>query len=247
MPSVYLSPSTQQSNLYVIGGTEEYYMNLVADAMEPYLEASGISFGRNTPDMTAASSIRQGNAGGYDLYLAIHSNASPEGMYGELMGTDVFYYPTSRNGKRFAEIIAENFKSIYPYPELVDIRATTALGEVRQPTMPSVLVEVAYHDNEEDADWIVDNINPIARELARSVAEYFGVPFVEPVGNEVGVVNITSGSLNIRSAPSVTAPIIARAGAGERLLIIGEDGDWYRVNYGNKTGFANKRYVVKYS
>ena len=233
MPSVYLSPSTQQSNLYVIGGTEEYYMNLVADAMEPYLEASGISFGRNTPDMTAASSIR--------------SNASPEGMYGELMGTDVFYYPTSRNGKRFAEIIAENFKSIYPYPELVDIRATTALGEVRQPTMPSVLVEVAYHDNEEDADWIVDNINPIARELARSVAEYFGVPFVEPVGNEVGVVNITSGSLNIRSAPSVTAPIIARAGAGERLLIIGEDGDWDRVNYGNKTGFANKRYVVKYS
>ena len=58
MPSVYLSPSTQQSNLYVIGGTEEYYMNLVADAMEPYLEASDIDFGRNTPDMTAASSIR---------------------------------------------------------------------------------------------------------------------------------------------------------------------------------------------
>ncbi len=170
MPSVYLSPSTQQSNLYVIGGTEEYYMNLVADAIEPYLEASGISFGRNTPEMTAASSIRQGNAGGYDLYLAIHSNASPEGMYGELMGTDIFYYPTSRNGKRFAQIIAENFKSIYPYPELVDIRATTALGEVRQPTMPSVLVEIAYHDNEVDADWIVDNIYPIARELARCVA-----------------------------------------------------------------------------
>lgn len=246
MPSVYLSPSTQQSNLYVIGGTEEYYMNLVADAVEPYLEASGISFGRNTPDMTAASSIRQGNAGGYDLYLAIHSNASPEGMYGELMGTDVFYYPTSRNGKRFAQIIAENFKSIYPYPELVDIRATTALGEVRQPTMPSVLVEVAYHDNEEDADWIIDNIDSIGRELARSVAEYFGVPFVEPIGSEVGVVNITSGSLNIRSSPSVTAPIIARAYAGERLLILGEDGDWYRVNYGGKTGFASKRYVVKY-
>ncbi len=246
MPSVYLSPSTQQSNLYVIGGTEEYYMNLVADAMEPYLEASGISFGRNTPDMTAASSIRQGNAGGYDLYLAIHSNASPEGMYGELMGTDVFYYPTSTNGRRFASIIAENFKSIYPYPELVDIRATTALGEVRQPTMPSVLVEIAYHDNEDDADWIVDNIDDIARELARSVAEYFGVPFVEPVGSEVGVVNITSGSLNIRSSPSVTAPIIARAYAGERLLIIGEDDDWYRVNYGGKTGFANKRYVIEY-
>ena len=37
MPSIYLSPSTQQYNEYVNGGSEEYYMNLVADAMEPYL------------------------------------------------------------------------------------------------------------------------------------------------------------------------------------------------------------------
>lgn len=245
MPSVYLSPSTQQNNLYTIGGTEEYYMNLVADAMEPYLEASGISFGRNTPDMTAASSIRQGNAGGYDLYLAIHSNASPEGMYGELMGTDVFYYPTSTNGKRFATIIANNFRTIYPYPELVDIRATTALGEVRQPTMPSVLVETAYHDNEDDANWIVDNIDNIARELSRSVAQYFSVPFVEPLADEIGVVNISNGSLNIRSRPSTAAPIIARAYAGERVQLLGEEGDWFRVNYGGKPGFAARRYIVQ--
>lgn len=244
MPSVYLSPSTQENNLYVIGGTEEYYMNLVADAIEPYLEASDIDFGRNTPEMTAASSIRQGNAGGYDLYLAIHSNASPDRIYGQLMGTDVFYYPTSRNGKRFAEIIADNFKEIYPYPELVDIRATTALGEVRQPTMPSVLVEVAYHDNEDDANWIVDNIDTIARALAESVAEYFGVPFVSPIGAQIGTVNVSSGALNIRRNPLLTAPIVARAYAGEKVQVLGEDGDWYRVNYGGREGYANKRFVV---
>ena len=38
MPSLFLSPSTQDQNPYVIGGSEEYYMNLVADAMEPYLQ-----------------------------------------------------------------------------------------------------------------------------------------------------------------------------------------------------------------
>lgn len=244
MPSVYLSPSTQENNLYVIGGTEEYYMNLIADAMEPYLEASSISFGRNTPDMTAASSIRQGNAGGYDLYLAIHSNASPDNMYGQLMGTDVFYYPTSTNGRRFAEIIAANFRQIYPNPDLVDVRATTALGEVRQPTMPSVLVEVAYHDNREDADWIVDNIDTIARALAKSVAEYFGVPFVEPIATQTGTVSVESGRLNIRARPSTTAPIVARAANGEKVLVLGEDNDWYRVNYGGRDGFAAKRYII---
>ena len=244
MPSVYLSPSTQEKNLYVIGGTEEYYMNRVADAMEPFLEASGIVFGRNTPQMTAAGSIRQGNAGNYDLYLAIHSNASPDNMYGQLMGTDVFYYPTSVNGKRFAQLIAKNMAEIYPRPELVDIRATTALGEVRQTKMPASLVEIAYHDNREDADWIVDNIELIGETLAKSVAEYFGVPFVRPEAGAVGTVRLTGGALNIRSAPSLNAPIINRAYNGDRVLILGEDGDWYKVNYAGKPGFAVKRYIT---
>ena len=62
MPIIYLSPSTQEGNLYITGGTEEQYMNLVADAMEPILRSSGIQFQHNTPEMTAASSIRQANA-----------------------------------------------------------------------------------------------------------------------------------------------------------------------------------------
>ena len=118
MPIIYLSPSTQENNLYVNGGTEEEYMNLIADAMEPYLTASGIQFVRNTPDMTAASSIRASNAGNYDLHLALHSNAAPEGRYGQIQGSIVFYYPGSSEGRRAAEIVAHNLRSIYPKPNL---------------------------------------------------------------------------------------------------------------------------------
>ena len=98
MPIIYLSPSTQENNLYVNGGTEEEWMNRLADAMEPYLTASGIRYSRNTPDMTAASSIRASNAGNYDLHLALHSNAAPEGQYGQARGILVFYYPGSVQG-----------------------------------------------------------------------------------------------------------------------------------------------------
>lgn len=63
MPIIYLSPSTQENNYYVTGGTEEYYMNLLADAMVPYLISNGIQYVRNTPDMTAGSSIRPGKPG----------------------------------------------------------------------------------------------------------------------------------------------------------------------------------------
>ena len=84
MPSIYLSPSLQEFNPYIIGGSEEYYMNLVADAMMPYLLASGISVTRNNPTDTLAQAINQSNAGNYDLHLALHSNSAPEHLSGQL-------------------------------------------------------------------------------------------------------------------------------------------------------------------
>ena len=34
MPTIFLSPSTQENNLYVTGNSEEYWMNRLADAMD---------------------------------------------------------------------------------------------------------------------------------------------------------------------------------------------------------------------
>lgn len=179
MPSIYLSPSTQEFNPYVIGGNEEYYMNLIADAMEPYLYATGIDFTRNTPQMTAASSIAASNAGNYDLHLALHSNATAAGD-GRARGSEVYYYPTSVNGKRAADIIANNLQMIYPLPNLVRTVPTTSIGEVRRTRAPSVLIEFAYHDNYQDATWIRDNIDAIAQNVVLSLADYFGIPFRTP-------------------------------------------------------------------
>lgn len=180
MPNVYLSPSTQEFNQYVNGGTEEEYANLIVDYMIPYLDASGITYTRNTPDMTAASSIRASNAGNYDLHLAIHSNASGPGNEGKAQGSIAFYYPGSANGQRAAEIIANNFKMIYPDPSLVSARPITTLGEVSRTRAPAVLFEVAYHDNPRDAAWIKNNLRDIARNISLSLADFFDVPFIIP-------------------------------------------------------------------
>ena len=180
MPNIYLSPSLQEWNPYVDGGNEEYYMNLIADAMEPYLKASGISFTRNSPDMTLRQAINQSNMGNYDLHLAIHSNASGENSAGKNRGVEVYYYPGSLKGQNFAETLATNFSDLYPIPDKVRTIPTTTLGELRLTRAPAALIEVAYHDNIDDARWIRDNINNIARNLSKSVAETLGVPFVEP-------------------------------------------------------------------
>lgn len=180
MSSIYLSPSTQEYNQYVTGGNEEYYANLVADAMVPYLRASGIDFTRNDPGGTVINSINASNAGNYDFHLAIHSNAAPQSLSGLIRGSDVYYYKDSAKSKAAAEIFANNLKMIYPNPELVSAVPTTTLAELKRTKVPAVLVELAYHDNPEDAEWIINNIEAIARNLSISLADVLGVPFMEP-------------------------------------------------------------------
>lgn len=243
MPTIYLSPSTQEKNMYVNGGSEEFWMNLLADAMIPYLRSNGIQYVRNTPDMTAGSSIRASNAGDYDLHIALHSNAAPESKYGTVRGTDVYYAPGSRSGQRFADIVAENLKGIYPNPEKVRALPTTSLGEVTRTKAPAVLIEVAYHDNPEDATWIKNNLDAIARNIVSSIVEYFGLPFIEPQPTWTGTVTLQSGNLNIRSKPSLTAPIIGKAPNGASLAVLGQWEDWYVVNYDGIEGYAKADYI----
>ena len=244
MPIIYLSPSTQEGNRYVTGtGTEEQWMNRLADAMIPYLNASGIRYTRNTPQMTAGSSIRQANQGYYDFYLALHSNAAGPGNYGGERGVIAFYYPGSTGGQRAAQIFANNLEDIYPEPSRVYTRATTTLGEVRDSRFPAVLLEIAYHDNTEDARWIEGNISAIARNLVLSLTDYFDIPFIWPTDPWQGTVRTGGGNLNLRSRPEPGAAVIANIPDGARVTVYGEYEGWYVVRYGNYTGYAAAQFI----
>ena len=170
---LFLSPSTQEYNPYIIGGNEEYYTNLIADAMEPYLFENGVIVTRNDPEGTVGSSVRLSNAGDYDLHLALHTNAAPEALAGQIQGPDVYYYSGSSRGRRAAEIYAENLARIYPDPSKINVIPTTSLYELRETSAPAVLIELAYHDNVDDANWIKNNINAIVENLALATLEYF--------------------------------------------------------------------------
>ena len=245
MPTIYLSPSTQEFNPYSGGGNEEQYMNLVADAMVPYLNASGIGYVRNTPDMTASTSITASNNGNYDLHLALHSNASGNGN-GQIRGAEFYYYPSSQNGLRAAEIFANNFKLIYPIPQNVRTVATTTLGEVRRTKAPAILAEIAYHDNPDDANWIRENVDLIAENLVVSLTDYFGIPFNTPTpGSETVVVSTPfGGNLNIREQPSITSNILGVIPNGTQIISYYNTGQWSFIRYGQLTGYVNNNYII---
>ena len=244
MPKIYLSPSTQDWNMYVTGsGSEEYNMNLLADALVPYLLSNGIQYQRNRPEMTAGSSIREANQGEYDLYLALHSNAAPEGRYGEERGIIAFYYPGSVGGQRAAELIAQELRKIYPLPNKVTTRPTTSLGQVRQPRFPSVLLEIGYHDNYSDATWLEGHWDAIAQQIARGLTEYFGLPFIYPMDPMQGTVSVSNGTLNLRDYPSSSGKVIANLPNGAAVTIYGEWNGWYVVHYGDQVGYAAAAYI----
>ncbi len=244
MPKIYLSPSTQESNLTLSGNSEEYYANLIADAMIPYLEASDIEYGRNSPDMTAETSARQANEGDYDLYLSIHSNASAEPYVGRVRGAEVYYYPNSVEGERAATIFANNYKEIYPNPDFVQTIPSRTLIELNRTRMPAILFETVYHDNQEDLTWLSSNIEEIGRNFAISTADYFDVPFNELRSTAAGYVNISSGNLNIRSAPGTRSPIIGILNNGDVVTILQSENGWYRIQYGDTIGYVSSQYII---
>ncbi len=178
MPSVYLSPSTVE-NEFITGGNEEYYMNLIVDAMIPYLRANGIDFSRNNPGDNLEQIIAHANEGNYDLFMALHSGHMPEATDSPAQGLNVYYYAyTPVGGERAAFYIAGNLKTIYPYPDLVAVvPADTA--EVRDPDAPAVSVELGYLGNPEDENWMKQNINTIAKNLVFSITQYLNLPFID--------------------------------------------------------------------
>lgn len=244
MPIIYLSPSTQDWNHYVDGsGSEEYHMNLLADYLVPYLRSNAIRYVRNTPDMTAASSIRQANQGEYDLYLALHSNASGEDAFGKNRGIIAFYYPGSSKGQQAAELIAQELRKIYPLPRLVTTRPTTSLGEIRRSRFPAVLVEIGYHDNTQDALWLSGHWEEIAQQIAKALCQYFGIPFIQPIQPIPGKVDVHWGTLNLRAAPDQNAEVIAHLPNGAEVTITGQWQGWDVVEWQGMAGYAADAFI----
>ncbi len=246
MATVFLSPSLQTFNAYVTGnGSEADFMGQLAEDMVPGLLLNGISFRRSGEGDTLQSAIDKSNAYGPDLHVALHSNASPEGMEGQMQGPEIYYFKDSEQGRRAAENIASTLAEVYPYADVVEIIPTDdELAELVRTKAPAVYIEVAYHDNPQDAAWIEANLQRIANAIVEGIAAYFSLPYTDPTSFQVGVVNIASGSLNLRAAPNLNAAVIGRLSNGDAVVVLRRQGEWVFVLTSQGAGWAAARYIA---
>lgn len=173
MKSIYLSPSTQQNNQGAGDyGTEEQRMNQLCDLVEKTLK-NRYKLYRNRPEMTLQQVVADSNGKKPDIHLALHSNA------GGGQGCECLICARGGQAEKLANQVYRKITAISPFTGR-GVKTSKTLYEVNKTTAPAVILEVEFHDSQQGAAWIVQNMEQIAQAIAQGVTEYFGDSLPEP-------------------------------------------------------------------
>lgn len=170
---IAVSPSDQYGNRYAYGDTNEgYQMHRVAEKLVEHLLRCGIDvvylIGGYLSDRVGKANMEH-----VDGYIALHSNA----FNGSVQGIRVHCYPSGKS-RKFGKCIMAALDAVYDGFTESKIVETDQLYELKYPFAPAVLPEIGFHDNPDDAQWIVNHVDQIADALAKGICEYFKVPYV---------------------------------------------------------------------
>lgn len=178
MHKIYLSPSSQWNNKYAFGNyTEAEICGLIAEAVRNVLIANGYDVRVGSNKATISQRINESNNWGADLHIPIHTNAGG----GE--GTLVMCYKGSKTNK-YVQAIYKNVANLTPSKD-DGIKVRNDLSEIIKTKCTCVYLECEFHDNSELAKWIVENVQPIAKAIAKGICEADEKQYVENSENEV--------------------------------------------------------------
>ena len=113
-------------------------------------------------DMVCATS----NEWGADLFVSLHCNASQSR---NARGTETWY--KSFNGQRLANYIQSQ---IIRSTNTIDrgVKQSDRLWVLRSTDAVAVLVEMAFIDNDDDLEFMNENLDKIVRAIARGITDY---------------------------------------------------------------------------
>ncbi len=174
---IYVSPSVQDYNHGHKNSpytTEKRVMNKLADILIPKLEAAGFVTYRNSPKKEMIEWFNEGRRNKIDFHLALHSNGSRNH---DLAGVKAYIDVQTSKTYSLATILQEELMKVYPYKLNTNNGVTYsygALGETRDTAVAfGILLEIGYHDDYNDAVWIVNNLNEIADAITKALVRYY--------------------------------------------------------------------------
>lgn len=162
---VYLNPSVQIKNLYVNNlGNEGKNMNDIVEYMvEDLCNVDYIDLKYNLSYLSLSESVSESNKFNADIHFALHSNA------GGGKGSEIY---TSKNNE-FAKYIYDKYTKGIDNYEKRGVKTTSTLYEIKNSKAENrVLLELLFHDNAKEAQYIVDNKKYIADILSEGIKDY---------------------------------------------------------------------------
>ncbi|MCL2471320.1 MAG: N-acetylmuramoyl-L-alanine amidase [Propionibacteriaceae bacterium] len=214
---IYIAPSNQFDNRGVVNfGTEADRMNQVADVAVQAL--AGHTVIRATGTSSIASRAQQANQLGVQAYVSIHSNAGG----GNARGTEVWCYPGSEQGFRLAQAVNARLNGVYPGPNR-GIKTNSSFTELAKTDAPAIIIETAFHDNADDARWMIDNITTIGQAIADGVNDWAGRTVTTPPPIiHAAMPQPKDGPLDVDGIVGIVT--ISRYQTARRLSVDGEGG-----------------------
>ena len=176
---IFLSPSRQDYNKGIDGSkytTEYKEMNLICDELQNILEKYDCILYRNNYDTFIEDWSLINRNENIDCHLAIHSNATT-GHWKK--GVENWIHDEYSETYSLAIMIYNNLYNIYYDNEniLTNRGVKYAKGRIAEASPAyfkfGINLEVAYHDNLEDANWIVNNRKEIANAISSALIKYY--------------------------------------------------------------------------
>lgn len=164
--SIYINPSVQKHNIYATNTSNEAIeMNKIAVEMVNYLKLNtNLIINANLSNQELSKSIAESNNLQVDYHLAIHSNA------GGGKGSEIW---TRNSYNNYAQTILNSLNEILPYPTRgIKDGIANPLYEIKNVKATVALVEILFHDDIHQANFIIDNTKLIAEYLALGMINY---------------------------------------------------------------------------
>lgn len=164
---LYLNPSVQYNNFYYDNVSNEgMVMNNISNKIEQYLkEYTNIEIysNNNLPGLPLNKSVLESNNLEVDYHLAIHSNA------GGGSGCEGWYNGLSYD---FAKEILSSLSEVLPYKNRGLKDGSKSLYELKNTTSNACLIEILFHDEKEQSEYILNNKQKIAQAISLGIINY---------------------------------------------------------------------------
>lgn len=170
---IYVSPSNQVGNVYATGNTnEKEQCHKIAKACVDYLEKKGFSV-KCTFDDDMYVRVRESNAFGADLHVAIHTNATVK--HNVTGGTQILLYNLSGERKKIGQAVLDRLAPVTPGKSAERLIEKPDFYEINSAKGITVYCECEFHDTKEGSDFIRKNTKQIGEAIAKGICDYYGV------------------------------------------------------------------------